>query len=179
MSFKIASRRPAKVQKRISAFEEADTEHQEGDDIAGSSSQAANEALAVSASKWIDKVSASLLLVPTACPAILRTLSLHLATNWSTAFCPVALHAASVCRRPCRSNAGHSMAVVLFEVALLVTGRLIPPQEQLLCLHLHALRRWFTTTCVCMHAGLWLCGGWRCTGSTALLGAGRPGEAAS
>jgi hypothetical protein len=74
MSFKIASRRPAKVQKRISAFDEGDTEQQEGDDIAGSSSKAANEALAVSASKWIDKVSASLLLVPAVCSAVLRAL---------------------------------------------------------------------------------------------------------
>lgn len=59
MSFKIASRRPAKVQKRISAFDEGDTEQQDGDVAAGSTTQAAAEALAVSANKWIDKVSHS------------------------------------------------------------------------------------------------------------------------
>jgi hypothetical protein len=75
MSFKIPSRRPAKVQKRISAFDEGDTEQQDGDDLAGSTSQAATEALAVSASKWIDKVSASLLLVPAACTAVLTPCS--------------------------------------------------------------------------------------------------------
>jgi hypothetical protein len=56
MSFKITSQRPAKVQKRISAFDEAGAEQQDGDVAAGSTSQAASEALAVSARKWIDKV---------------------------------------------------------------------------------------------------------------------------
>jgi hypothetical protein len=59
MSFKIVSKRPAKVQKRISAFNEGDAEQQDGDVAAGSTSQAATEALAVSASKWIEKVSNS------------------------------------------------------------------------------------------------------------------------